>query len=46
MSAERVLIIDDEEPIRHFLRVALGGQLYEISEAASGKEGLIAASDE
>ena len=46
MSAERVLIIDDEEPIRHFLRVALSGQLYEISEAASGKEGLIAASDE
>ena len=46
MSGERVLIIDDEEPIRHFLRVALSGQLYEISEAASGKEGLIAARDE
>jgi len=46
MSGERVLIIDDEEPIRHFLRVALTGQLYEISEAASGKEGLIAARDE
>jgi two-component system KDP operon response regulator KdpE len=46
MSSERVLIIDDEEPIRHFLRVALSGQLYEISEAASGKEGLIAARDE
>ena len=46
MSGECVLIIDDEEPIRHFLRVALSGQLYEISEAASGKEGLIAARDE
>ena len=46
MSGERVLIIDDKEPIRHFLRVALSGQLYEISEAASGKEGLIAARDE
>ena len=46
MSSECVLIIDDEEPIRHFLRVALSGQLYEISEAASGKEGLIAARDE
>ena len=46
MSGERVLIIDDEEPTRHFLRVALSGQLYEISEAASGKEGLIAARDE
>ena len=46
MSGEHVLIIDDEEPIRHFLRVALSGQLYEISEAASGKEGLIAARDE
>ena len=46
MSGERVLIIDDEEPIRRFLRVALSGQLYEISEAASGKEGLIAARDE
>jgi two-component system, OmpR family, KDP operon response regulator KdpE len=46
MSGERVLIIDDEEPVRHFLRVALSGQLYEISEASSGKEGLIAARDE
>ena len=43
MSDKRVLIIDDEEPIRNFLRIALSGQSYEISEAASGKDGLAVA---
>jgi DNA-binding response OmpR family regulator len=38
MTGKGVLIIDDEEPIRNFLRIALSGQSYEISEAASGKD--------
>jgi two-component system KDP operon response regulator KdpE len=43
MTGKGVLIIDDEEPIRNFLRIALSGQSYEISEAASGKDGLAVA---
>ena len=41
MSSESVLVIDDEEPVRRFLRVALGGQSYQVIEAATGKEGII-----
>ena len=41
MSSESVLVIDDEEPVRRFLRVALGGQYYQVIEAATGKEGII-----
>jgi two-component system, OmpR family, KDP operon response regulator KdpE len=43
MSGERVLIIDDEESIRRFLRLALGAQSYQIVEAATGKEGIATA---
>jgi two-component system KDP operon response regulator KdpE len=43
MSGERVLVIDDEESIRRFLRVALSAQSYRIVEAATGKEGITAA---
>jgi len=43
VSAERVLIIDDEESIRRFLRLALGAQSYHILEANTGNEGLITA---
>lgn len=39
-SPIRVLIIDDEAQIRRFLRIALETQGYEVSEAASGREGL------
>jgi two-component system, OmpR family, KDP operon response regulator KdpE len=40
MSGECVLIIDDEEAIRRFLRVALNGQSYKVIEAATGKDGI------
>ena len=40
MSKAKVLIIDDEEAIRRFLRLALTSQDYGITEAASGQEGL------
>ena len=35
-----VLIIEDEQPIRRFLRASLTSQGYHITEAESGKEGL------
>ena len=40
MSGECVLVIDDEEAIRRFLRVALNGQSYKVIEAATGKDGI------
>ena len=36
----RILIVDDEAPIRKLLRVALAGHGYEVAEASSGQEGL------
>lgn len=36
----RILLIDDERAIRRLLRAALSAHGYEISEAASGEEGL------
>jgi len=39
----RILIVDDERPIRRFLRAALSSHGYEIIEAASGEEALRAA---
>ncbi|MFC0336115.1 two-component system, OmpR family, KDP operon response regulator KdpE [Kushneria avicenniae] len=35
-----ILIIDDEREIRRFLRISLHSQGFEISEAASGREGI------
>jgi two-component system KDP operon response regulator KdpE len=46
MSKERVLVVDDEEAIRRFLRVALTSQAYTVIEAASGQEALSAATAE
>jgi two-component system KDP operon response regulator KdpE len=40
VSGESILVIDDEEPVRRFLRVALGGQSYRVIEAATGKDGI------
>ena len=40
MSDVKVLIVDDEVSIRHFLRVTLTSQAYTIFEAASGKDAL------
>ena len=36
----RVLVIDDEPPIRKLLRLGLGAQGYQTLEAANGKEAL------
>lgn len=38
-----ILVIDDESPIQHFLRVSLEAQGYQVVEAATGKRGLIEA---
>jgi two-component system KDP operon response regulator KdpE len=37
----RVLVVDDELAIRRFLRVALNGQGFTISEAATGQDALL-----
>lgn len=36
----RVLVVDDEPQIRRFLRVSLGGQGYQVSEAVRGEEAI------
>ena len=38
----RVLVIDDEQPVRRFLRVALSSQGYMVNEASSGQDGISA----
>lgn len=42
-TGARVLVVDDEQAIRRFLRVALTSQGYEVFEAASGLEALTSA---
>ena len=39
-NALRVLVIDDEPPIRKLLRTGLGTQGYETLDAPNGKTGL------
>lgn len=41
MKSKTVLIIDDENSIRKFLRIALEAQQFEVFESDSGEEGLI-----
>lgn len=36
----RILIVDDERPIRRFLKTSLGAQGYEVLEAATGKDAI------
>lgn len=36
----RILVVDDEPPIRHFLRATLGTQGFEVHEAASASEAI------
>lgn len=38
----KVLIVDDDEPIRRFLRAGLEHEGWELAEAVSGEEGLLA----
>lgn len=40
MSLERVLIVEDDPPIRRFLRVAFEAHGFEVVEAPTGKEGV------
>ncbi len=39
-AAIAILVVDDEPPIRRFLRTSLAGQGYRVLEAASGEEAL------
>lgn len=39
-SSQRILVVDDEPPIRRYLRAALSAQGFTIYEAASGQEAL------
>jgi two-component system KDP operon response regulator KdpE len=41
----RILVIEDEAPIRKLLRVALTHHDYELIEASNGKEGLVRAAE-
>jgi two-component system KDP operon response regulator KdpE len=45
MTAEgpKILLIEDEQEIRRFLRVALGSHGYRLAESATGKEGVLQA---
>jgi len=38
---ELVLLIEDEKPMRHFLRVALENEKYRLVEALTGNDGLV-----
>jgi two-component system KDP operon response regulator KdpE len=40
MNDVKVLVVDDEDSIRRFLRVALSSQAYTVFEAASGQDAL------
>lgn len=40
LSNQRVLVVDDEAPIRRYLRAALGAQGLTVYESASGEEAL------
>jgi two-component system KDP operon response regulator KdpE len=42
MASARVLVVDDEQPVRRFLKVALSSQGYDVVEAVNGQEGLSA----
>ncbi len=46
MSRLRVLVIDDERPIRRLLVTALAVHDYEVREAADGREGIAAAASQ
>jgi two-component system KDP operon response regulator KdpE len=45
-SAARILVIEDEAPIRKFLRISLESNGYRLTEAATGQEGLRSATAE
>jgi response regulator RpfG family c-di-GMP phosphodiesterase len=45
-TAQRILVVDDEQPIRHLLSVILRNKCYEVAEAADGLEALDTLSDQ
>ncbi|MEA4855435.1 MAG: response regulator [Solidesulfovibrio sp.] len=44
-AAQEILIVDDEQPIRRFLRTVLTEQGYKVSEAETGRKGVAMASN-
>ncbi len=40
MTADRILIVDDEAPIRRFLKIALGSGGFAVIEAERGRQGV------
>jgi len=46
MPSPLILVIEDESPIRKFLRVSLTGEEYRIEEAETGKQGLTMAASQ
>lgn len=46
MNAPRVLVIDDEAPIRRFLKISLEADGFEYLEAGSGQQGLSVAASQ
>src|SRR5487761_554781 len=40
VPSPRVLIVDDDEGVREFLREALAGEGYEVNEAVDGQDAL------
>src|SRR5258706_2710974 len=42
MTRPRVLLVDDDEDVRHMTRVALGFEGFDVTEAADGAAGLAA----
>ena len=44
-AAQEILIVDDEQPIRRFLRAVLAEQGYKVLEAQTGKQGLAMAAN-
>lgn len=45
MNSSQILIIDDEAPIRKLLQITLLSNNYNVSEASTAKEGLVAAAN-
>ena len=44
-DAPLILVIEDELPIRRFLRASLSGEGYRLAEAETGQQGLSMACD-
>jgi len=44
-SEAKILVVEDEQEIRRFLRVSLGSHGYQLLEAATGASGVVSAAD-